>query len=49
MGFGKLVSLLQFGSLPAELTRKNVELFAGKVMPHPRPPGRAGAAPTRVP
>lgn len=33
MGFGNLVALLQFGSLPADLTRKNMELFASEVMP----------------
>ena len=33
MGFGKLVALMQFGSLPAELTRKNMELFARELMP----------------
>jgi alkanesulfonate monooxygenase SsuD/methylene tetrahydromethanopterin reductase-like flavin-dependent oxidoreductase (luciferase family) len=41
MGFGKLVTLLQFGSLPAELTRKNMELFASEVMPRLRPLGDA--------
>lgn len=41
--FNKLVALLHFGSLPAELTRKNMELFASEVMPALRPLGeRAG-------
>lgn len=40
MGFGKLVPLLHFGSLPQDLTRKNMELFAQEVMPHLRPLGR---------
>jgi hypothetical protein len=33
MRFGNLLVLCQFGTLPAELTRKNMELFAGEVMP----------------
>lgn len=32
-GFGRLIALLQFGSLPDDLTRKNMELFADEVMP----------------
>jgi len=34
IGFGHLLTLLQFGTLPADLTRKNMELFAKEVMPH---------------
>ena len=30
---GHLLCLLQFGTMPAALTRKNMELFAGEVMP----------------
>ncbi|MEE8110841.1 MAG: LLM class flavin-dependent oxidoreductase [bacterium] len=33
-GLGLLVVLLHFGSLPQDLTIKNVELFAKEVMPH---------------
>ncbi len=33
-GFGLLVALLHFGSLPHDLTMKNLELFAAEVMPH---------------
>jgi hypothetical protein len=33
MGFGNLLVLCQFGTLPADLTRKNMELFAREVMP----------------
>jgi len=33
-GFGFLVTLLHFGSLPHDLTMKNVEMFASEVMPH---------------
>ena len=35
-GFGILVSLLQFGVLSDELTRRNMDLFASEVMPHLR-------------
>ena len=33
MGFGNLVTMLQFGTLPAELTEKSTRLFATEVMP----------------
>jgi alkanesulfonate monooxygenase SsuD/methylene tetrahydromethanopterin reductase-like flavin-dependent oxidoreductase (luciferase family) len=33
IGFGHLLSLLQFGTLPAELTRKSMELYATEVIP----------------
>lgn len=33
VGFGNLLTLLQFGTLPAELTDKNMDLFATEVMP----------------
>lgn len=33
IGFGHLLTLLQFGTLPGELTRKNMELYANEVMP----------------
>ncbi len=36
IGFGHLLTLLQFGTLPAELTRKNMEIYAKEVMPHLR-------------
>lgn len=32
-GFGTLIPVLQFGTLPDDLTRKNLELFADEVMP----------------
>ena len=35
-GFGELIGLFQFGTLPDELTRKNLELFADEVMPEIR-------------
>ena len=43
LGFGKLVTLLQFGSLPADLARRNMELFAHEIMPALRPLGVSGA------
>jgi alkanesulfonate monooxygenase SsuD/methylene tetrahydromethanopterin reductase-like flavin-dependent oxidoreductase (luciferase family) len=33
LGFGNLLAMLQFGTLPAELTRRNMERFAADVMP----------------
>jgi hypothetical protein len=33
MRFGNLLVLCQFGTLPAELTRRNMERFAREVMP----------------
>jgi hypothetical protein len=49
LGFGRLVGLLHFGSLPHELTVKNMHLFAEDVLPFVRglgaskPAGRNGA------
>ena len=34
MSFGLYCPLLQFGSLPADLTRRNLELFAREIMSH---------------
>jgi alkanesulfonate monooxygenase SsuD/methylene tetrahydromethanopterin reductase-like flavin-dependent oxidoreductase (luciferase family) len=42
-GFGNLASMLQFATLPAELTEKNTRMFAAEVMPKLRPAGAAGA------
>jgi hypothetical protein len=33
-GFGILVTLLQFGTQPDDLTRRNMDLFAAEAMPH---------------
>jgi len=44
IGFGHLLTMLQFGTLPAELTRKNMELFAAWVMPHLRARSAASLA-----
>ncbi len=32
IGFGQVLSMLQFGTLPADLTRKNIELYAREVI-----------------
>ena len=42
IGVGHLLTLLQFGTLPAELTRKNMELYATSVMPWLRERQSAG-------
>ena len=34
LGVGNLLGLFQLGTLPADLTRKNMTLFAQEVMPH---------------
>lgn len=44
IGFGHLLSLLQFGTLPAELTRKNMELYANEVIPRLRTGGEKAEA-----
>ena len=36
IGFGNCAAMLQFGSLPADLTRRSMELFAKEVIPHVR-------------
>jgi alkanesulfonate monooxygenase SsuD/methylene tetrahydromethanopterin reductase-like flavin-dependent oxidoreductase (luciferase family) len=33
LGFANFLALLQFGTLPRELTEKNIRLFAREVMP----------------
>jgi alkanesulfonate monooxygenase SsuD/methylene tetrahydromethanopterin reductase-like flavin-dependent oxidoreductase (luciferase family) len=33
LGTGNLLGLFQLGTLPADLTRRNLELFAAEVMP----------------
>ncbi|HLG71678.1 MAG TPA: flavin-dependent oxidoreductase, partial [Chloroflexota bacterium] len=33
LGFGKLVGLMQFGTLDADHTRKSMDLFGSEVMP----------------
>jgi alkanesulfonate monooxygenase SsuD/methylene tetrahydromethanopterin reductase-like flavin-dependent oxidoreductase (luciferase family) len=43
IGFGHLLTLLQFGTLPAELTRKNMEIYATEVMPYLRANARCTA------
>jgi hypothetical protein len=36
LGTGNLLGLFQVGTLPGDLTRRNLELFASEVMPHLR-------------
>ena len=36
LGFGNLVAIQQFGTLPANLTEKNLRLLSGEVMPRVR-------------
>jgi alkanesulfonate monooxygenase SsuD/methylene tetrahydromethanopterin reductase-like flavin-dependent oxidoreductase (luciferase family) len=36
MGFGNIAPMLQFGTLPPELTEKNLRIFAGEVIPKVR-------------
>lgn len=48
MQFGILVPLLQFGSLPHDLTIKNMERFAREVMPALRPLGQPAMAAPRA-
>ena len=43
MGFGNLVPMLQFGTLPPELTEKNLRMFAGEVIPRVRHLGASAA------
>lgn len=46
LGFRNLLTLLQFGTLPAELTAASMERFAGQVMPALRPVGEPAEAAT---
>ena len=43
IGFNHLLPLLQFGTLPRELTMKNATMFAQQVMPQLRPLGEPAA------
>jgi alkanesulfonate monooxygenase SsuD/methylene tetrahydromethanopterin reductase-like flavin-dependent oxidoreductase (luciferase family) len=60
VGIGNLLAMLQFGSMPTELAKRNIELFASKVMPELKPlfeddydhhwwPERLGGTPMPVP
>ena len=39
LGFANFIALLHFGTLPADLTEKNIRLFASEVMPALQPVG----------
>lgn len=43
MGFGIYAPMLQFATLPADLTRRGMELFAREIMPHLRDAADAAA------
>ena len=45
---GNLMCLMQFGTLPADLTKRSMELFAREVMPALRPLGDHTAEPVRI-
>jgi alkanesulfonate monooxygenase SsuD/methylene tetrahydromethanopterin reductase-like flavin-dependent oxidoreductase (luciferase family) len=45
IGFGYLLPVLQFATLPHDLTKRNLELFAQKVIPSLRPLGESPAPP----
>jgi alkanesulfonate monooxygenase SsuD/methylene tetrahydromethanopterin reductase-like flavin-dependent oxidoreductase (luciferase family) len=49
LGTGNLLGLFQLGTLPADLTRRNLELFAREVMPRLRTqfPGGAAVGPSK--
>ncbi len=40
-GFGNILLMPHFGTLPADLTEKNIRLLAGEVVPHIRTLGDA--------
>jgi hypothetical protein len=44
LGVGNVLVLCQLATLPADQTRRNMELFAREVMPHLRRDGVAAAA-----
>ncbi len=46
IGFGYLLPMMQFGTLPHELTKKSTEIFGKEVIPYFR--GRADAGPARA-
>ena len=39
LGFANFIGLLHFGTLPADLTERNIRLFASEVMPALQPVG----------
>ena len=49
LGFGNLVGIQQFGTLPADLTANGLKLFANEVMPRVRHLGVTAAEPTAEP
>jgi hypothetical protein len=45
VGYGKVIAMMQFGTLPHDLTKRSMELFATKVMPRLRHIGEDAPAP----
>jgi len=43
IGYGKVISMMQFGTLPHDLTKRSMELFARKVLPRLRHVGESAA------
>ena len=41
MGIGNVLTMMQFGSLPADLTRASMDRFAKEVMPYVKKEGKA--------
>ena len=46
IGFGNLLPMMQFGTLPHDLTMKSTEIFGKEVIPYFR--GRPDAMPARA-
>jgi alkanesulfonate monooxygenase SsuD/methylene tetrahydromethanopterin reductase-like flavin-dependent oxidoreductase (luciferase family) len=47
VGYGKIIAMMQFGTLPHDMTKRSMELFASKVMPRLRDVGE-NAEPQKV-
>ena len=45
IGYGKVIAMMQFGTLPHDMTKRSMELFASKVMPKLRHIGEEEATP----
>jgi alkanesulfonate monooxygenase SsuD/methylene tetrahydromethanopterin reductase-like flavin-dependent oxidoreductase (luciferase family) len=43
LGFGQMMTMLAIGGMPAEMTKRNTEIFAREVIPH----FRNGSTPAR--
>ena len=45
VGYGKVIAMMQFGTLPHDMTKRSMELFASKVMPKLRHIGEEESTP----